>query len=204
EGKVISVSEWKDRPVDAPVVNNTPIVTAANKLVTGTAKDTYYGVSPYLFLTASSAHKLAFQNPANSASQLKTHRINGTALPGLYGSPLIFMSIITDEALKSSITAETLTDIWENAPKAGSSAPAFGTSESSTTWVKGSVMCIEYLTYDHSLNTGAKPTDLGQIHKIGYMYIKDVTCGVASTGLANTDREGYVEFDLYWSNVINE
>lgn len=204
EGKVISASEWKSRPVDAPVVNNAPIVTSANKLVAGTTKDAYYGVSPYLFLSASSAHKLAFQNPANSSTQLKTHRIDGTQLPSLYGSPVIFMSIITDEAMKSSITGETLTDIWENAPKAGSSAPAFGTAETSSTWVKGSVMCIEYLTYDHSLNTGAKPTDLSQVHKIGYLYIKDVTCGDPSTGLATADREGYVEFDLYWSNTINE
>ena len=65
-------------------------------------------------------------------------------------------------------------------------------------------MCIEYLTYDHSLNTGGKPTDLSQVHKIGYLYIKDVTCGVPSTGLATADREGYVEFDLYWANTINE
>lgn len=202
EGKVISVSEWNSRPVDAPVVNKAAI-TSASKLVAGTTKDAYYGVSPYLFLSASSAHKLAFQNPANSSSQLKTHWIDGTQLPSLYGSPVIFMSIITDEAMKSSITGETLTDIWANAPKAGSSAPAFGTAEGSN-WVKGSVLCIEYLTYDHSLNKGGKPADLSDIHKIGYMYIKDVTCGVPSTGLATADREGYVEFDLYWSNTINE
>lgn len=204
EGKVISVSEWKSRLVDAPVVNNKPIVTSSSKLSEGTSKETYYGVRPYLFMSASSSHKLAFQNPANSSSQLKTHRIGETPLPSLYGSPVIFMSIITDETLKASVTGETITDIWENAPKSGSSAPAFGKSESSSVWVKGSVMCIEYLTYEHALNTGGKPTDLSQVHKIGYMYIKDVTCGVPSTGLAETSREGYVEFDLYWSNTINE
>ena len=201
EGKVISAFDWKNRPVDAPVVNNKPI-TEKSKLATGTTKEAYYGVSPYLLLSAGSDNKLAFQNPANSSSQLKTHRIDGTSLPSLYGSPVIFMSIITDDTLKASVKEETMTDIWAGAPKAGSSAPAFGTAETSSVWVKGSVMCIEYLTYEHALNTGGKPTDLNRVHKIGYMYIKDVTC--VKDGQAKDTREGYVEFDLYWSNTINE
>ena len=114
------------------------------------------------------------------------------------------MSIITNANLKASVKEETMTDIWAGAPKAGSSAPAFGTAEDSSVWVKGSVMCIEYLTYEHALNTGGKPTDLNRVHKIGYMYIKDVTCGNSSIGKAEESREGYVEFDLYWSNTINE
>ena len=202
EGKVISVSEWKSRLVDAPVVNNKPIVTSSSKLSEGTSKETYYGVRPYLFMSASSSHKLAFQNPANSNSQLKTHRIDGTQLPSLYGSPVIFMSIITDETLKASVKEETMTDIWANASLAGASAPAFGKTDGST-WIKGSVICVEYLTYTQAL-AGGKPTDATQVHKIGYMHIKDVTCGDASTGLATTDREGYVLIDLYWSNIINE
>ena len=204
EGKVISVSEWKSRPVDAPVVKNTPIVKEKNKLLAETKKETYYGVSPYLLLTADSSSKLAFQNPANSNGQLKNHRIDGVSLPSLYGSPVIFMSVITNASLKSSITDGTLTDIWENAPKAGAGAPAFGTAETSSVWVKGSVLCIEYLTYTHSIGTGGKVTDLSQVHKIGYMYIKDVTCGDSTTGKALDTRAGYVEFDLYWSNTINE
>lgn len=205
EGKVISAFEWKNRPVDTPVVNNDPIVTEKNKLATETKKETYYGVSPYLLLSADSKHKLAFQSPANSYSQLKMHRIDGEPLPELYGSPVIFMSIITEEdkTLKASVTGETMTNILDNAPKAGSGAPAFGLSETSKVWVKGSVMCIEYLTYTHA-KTGEQPTDLSQVHKIGYMYIKDVTCGNSSTGKAEESREGYVEFDLYWSNTINE
>lgn len=204
EGKVISAAEWKSRPVDAPVVNETPIVKEKNKLLAETKKETYYGVSPYLLLTADSSSKLAFQNPANSNGQLKNHRIDGVSLPSLYGSPVIFMSVITNASLKSSITEGSLTDIWENAPKAGAGAPAFGTAETSSVWVKGSVLCIEYLTYTHSIGTGGKVTDLSQVHKIGYMYIKDVTCGNSSTGKAEESREGYVEFDLYWSNTINE
>lgn len=203
EGKVISASEWKIRPVDAPVVSGAPIVTEKNKLAEETPKETYYGVSPYLLLSAGSDNKLAFQNPANSSSQLKTHRIDGTSLPSLYGSPVIFMSIITNATLKASVKEETMTNIWEGAPKAGSGAPAFGTEETSSVWVKGSVMCIEYLTYTRA-KTGVKPDDLSQVHKIGYMYIKDVTCGNSSTGKAEESREGYVEFDLYWSNTINE
>ena len=135
---------------------------------------------------------------------MKNHRIDGVSRPSLYGSPVIFMSVITNASLKSSITDGTLTDIWENAPKAGAGAPAFGTAETSSVWVKGSVLCIEYLTYTHSIGTGGKVTDLSQVHKIGYMYIKDVTCGDSTTGKALDTRAGYVEFDLYWSNTINE
>ena len=35
------------------------------------------------------------------------------------------------------------------------------------------------------------------------MYIRDITCG-DDAGLAVTNRVGYIEIDLYWSNVINE
>jgi len=203
EGRVISADDWYSLSIDAPAkTGSNTLVKAANK-VTG-SKDDYYAVKPYMFASASSSHKLAFQNPTNSASQLKTHRLeDGTSLPSTYGTPVIFMRIMADGDVKTNVAAGTVSDILAGVELAGTSAPAFGKSEGST-WVKGSVIALQYITHDHASTTGGKPVDNEDIHKIGYMYIKDVTCGDPATGLALASREGYIEIDLYWSNVINE
>lgn len=205
EGRVISADEWNDIPVDAPAKAGTNAVVSQASKVTGGTRDDYYGVQPYMFASASSAHKLAFNNPANSASQLKTHRLSdlSTSLPSTFGTPVIFMRIMGDGDTKTSVAAGTLTDILCEQDPAGTSAPAFGTAEGST-WVKGSVLCLQYLTYDHASTTGGKAADISDVHKTGFMYIREVTCGDPATGLALESREGYIEVDLYWSNVINE
>ncbi|MBO7603332.1 MAG: IPT/TIG domain-containing protein [Bacteroidales bacterium] len=205
EGRVISADEWNDIPVDAPAKSGTNTVVGQSSKVTGGSKADYYSVKPYMFASASSAHKLAFNNPANSNSQLKTHRLSdlSTSLPSTFGTPIIFMKIMGEGDIKTNVAAGTLTDILGEPELAGTSAPAFGTSEGST-WVKGSVICMQYVTYDHASTTGGKPVDSGDIHKIGFMYVREVTCGDPATGLALESREGYIEIDLYWSNVINE
>lgn len=205
EGRVISADEWNDIPVDAPAKAGTNSVVSQSNKVTGGSKDSYYAVKPYMFASASSAHKLAFNNPANSASQLKTHRLSdlSTSLPSTFGTPIIFMKIMGDGDTKTNVAAGTLTDILCEQDPAGTSAPAFGKEEGST-WVKGSVICLQYLTYDHASSTGGKSADISDVHKTGFMYIREVTCGDPATGLALESREGYIEIDLYWSNVINE
>lgn len=203
EGRVISVDSWDTLSVDAPAktAGGNPVTTSANK-VTG-SKDAYYSAKPYMFATASSAHKLAFQNPANSASQLKCHRYaDNTALPSTFGTPLIFMKIIANADLKATVQAGSLENILAETGMAGASAPAFGTSEGDT-WVKGSVICMQYITWEHASTTGGKAVDSGDIRQQGYMYIRDITCGDAA-GLAVANRVGYIEIDLYWSNVLNE
>ena len=205
EGRVVSADYWNDLPVDEPA-KTSPLVTTANKVTAAEGnEEKYYAVQPYMFATASSAHKLAFQNPSNSSSQLKTHRLSdlSTALPSNFGTPVIFMKIMGDGDVKTQVAAGTLTNIFNEPEIAGTSAPAYGTSEGST-WIKGSVLNLQYLTYDHASSTGGKAADTGDIHKIGYMYISDITCGDSTTGLALTSREGYIEIDLYWSNAINE
>ena len=205
EGRVISADEWNDIPVDAPAKAGTNAVVSQSSKVTGGSKDDYYSAKPYMFASASSAHKLAFNNPANSASQLKTHRLSdlSTSLPSTFGTPIIFMRIMADGDTKTNVAAGTLTDILCEQDPAGTSAPAFGKEEGST-WVKGSVLCLQYLTYDHASTTGGKAADISDVHKTGFMYIREVTCGDPATGLALESREGYIEVDLYWSNVINE
>lgn len=203
EGRVISADEWNDTPVDAPAKAGTNTVVSQSSKVTGGTKEDYYSAKPYMFASASSAHKLAFNNPANSASQLKTHRLNdlSTSLPSTFGTPIIFMKIMGDGDTKTNVAAGTLTDILCETDPAGTSAPAFGTAEGST-WVKGSVICMQYITYEHASTTGGKPADISDVYKTGFMYIRDVTCGDPATGLALTSREGYIEVDLYWSNVL--
>ena len=205
EGRVISADEWNDIPVDAPAKAGTNAVVSQSSKVTGGSKDDYYAVKPYLFASASSAHKLAFNNPANSASQLKTHRLAdlSTSLPSTFGTPIIFMRIMGEGDTKTNVAAGTLADILCDTDPAGTSAPAFGKEEGST-WIKGSVLCLQYLTYDHASTTGGKAADISDVHKTGFMYIREVTCGNPATGLALESREGYIEVDLYWSNVINE
>lgn len=205
EGRVISADEWNDIPVDAPAKAGTNAVVSQSSKVTGGSKEDYYSARPYLFASASSAHKLAFNNPANSASQLKTHRLSdlSTSLPSTFGTPIIFMRIIGDGNTKVNVAAGTLTDILCETDPAGNSAPAFGTEEGST-WVKGSVLCLQYLTYDHASTTGGKAADISDVHQTGFIYVREVTCGNPATGLALESREGYIEVDLYWSNVINE
>ena len=205
EGRVISADEWNDIPVDAPAKAGSNAVVSQSSKVTGGSKDDYYSAKPYMFASASSAHKLAFNNPANSASQLKTHRLSdlSTSLPSTFGTPIIFMRIMADGDTKTNVAAGTLTDILCEQDPAGTSAPAFGKEEGST-WVKGSVICLQYVTYDHASTTGGKPADISDVHKTGFMYIREVTCGDPATGLALESREGYIEVDLYWSNVINE
>jgi hypothetical protein len=127
---------------------------------------------------------------------------DGTSLPSTYGTPVIFMRIMGDGDLKAAVAAGTLEDILSNFELAGASAPAFGTTEGST-WVKGSVIGLQYLNYEFASTTGGKPTAQEDIYQIGYMYIRDINCGDPSTGLAIESREGYIEIDLYWSQVLN-
>lgn len=205
EGRVISADEWNDIPVDAPAKAGTNAVVSQSSKVTGGSREDYYSARPYLFASASSAHKLAFNNPANSASQLKTHRLSdlSTSLPGTFGTPIIFMRIMGEGDTKTNVAAGTLADILCETDPAGTSAPAFGTAEGNT-WVKGSVLCLQYLTYDHASTTGGKAADISDVHQTGFIYVREVTCGNPATGLALESREGYIEVDLYWSNVINE
>ena len=205
EGRVISADEWNDIPVDAPAKAGTNAVVSQSSKVTGGSKEDYYSARPYLFASASSAHKLAFNNPANSASQLKTHRLSdlSTSLPSTFGTPIIFMRIMGEGDTKTNVAAGTLADILCETDPAGTSAPAFGTAEGNT-WVKGSVLCLQYLTYDHASTTGGKAADISDVHQTGFIYVREVTCGNPATGLALESREGYIEVDLYWSNVINE
>ncbi|MBQ9311164.1 MAG: IPT/TIG domain-containing protein [Bacteroidales bacterium] len=201
EGKVISVDEFKSSNIDPFALSGSNTVTPSAGKVAGSETD-YYSVQPYLFAISNSAHKLSFCNPANTANQLKCHfDSDKNALPTTFGTPVIYLLIVTDETLKASVSDGTLDDIATSVGKAGSGAPALGTSEGST-WVKGSVLGLQYTSYDYAKDTKKPDTGLAGVRKVGYVVVRDITCADLATGLANTDREGYIELDLYWSNVL--
>lgn len=202
EARVVSVQEWNDIPVDpfAKSGSNT-VISTANK-VTGAEAD-YYSVQPYTFAISNSSNKLSFCDPANTANQLKTHYLNGTtALPATFGTPVMFFAVVTDETLKGAAASGALQDIVTGAPKASAGAPACGAAESTSVWVKGSVLAVQYVDYSYA-STGTKPGEgLQGVRKAGYIHIADITC-VDANGAAVASREGYIELDLYWSNVLN-
>lgn len=202
EARVVSVQDWNDIPVDPFAKSGSNTVTSTANKVTGSEAD-YYSVQPYTFAISNSSNKLSFCDPANTANQLKTHYLNGTtALPTTFGTPVMFFAVVTDETLKGAAASGVLQDIVTGAPKASAGAPACGASETSSVWVKGSVLAVQYVDYAFA-STGTKPGDgLQGVRKTGYIHIADITC-VDANGAAVASREGYIEVDLYWSNVLN-
>lgn len=199
-GEVISTDTWVNEAVDAfaRLSASNAAITSANTLnKASVTAEQYYGVQPYIFLSAASNGKLAFQNPANSASQLKTHRYEEgkTAVSSTFGTPIIFYNVLKEGATFDAVKAGEFTSMTEIEKVAGSSAPAFGTANQ---FVAGDVIAVQYVTY----TKGAKPAADEDICKQGYMVVKEVTCGDAATGTA-TDLNGHVKFDFYWSKTLN-
>ncbi len=200
-GEVISTDTWVNEAVDAfaRLSASNAAITSANTLnKASVTAEQYYGVQPYIFLSAASNGKLAFQNPANSASQLKTHRYEEgkTAVSSTFGTPIIFYNVLKEGATFDSVKAGEFTSMTEIEKVAGSSAPAFGTANQ---FVAGDVIAVQYVTY----TKGVKPAADEDICKQGYMVVKEVTCGDAAAGTA-TDLNGHVKFDFYWSKTLNE
>lgn len=218
-GEVISADDWYNNAIDPYAKSGDnilifrdpdPEVTSSNQLAASTTKEQYYSVQPYLFLSASSKHKLAWQSPGNSPSQLKTHcyLLDGTltAMPSTYGTPIFYFRVLSsssEQDLKNSVVGGTVTSVEDYKTMGGSAAPAFGNTESSSAWTQGSVIAVQYINYAHGL-VGGKPESVTDICRQGFLYIKEVTCGDLSTGLANEDRSGHITFDFYWSKTLNE
>lgn len=206
-GEVISADSWYEEAVDpyAKSGSNT-LIAGQQKLSAGADAAAYYGVEPYLFFSASSSNKLAMNSPANSASQLKTHFYGDgkTALPSAYGTPIFYFRVMNDDdALKAAVAAGTVESVTQYDTLGGSAAPAMAASESSSAWVEGSVIAVQYMTHAHGL-LGGKPASAADIHRQGFLYVKEVTCADPATGQARADREGYIRFDFYWSKTIND
>ncbi len=200
-GRVISAEEWVTESIDpfAKLSSSNAALSSGNTLnKANVTAEQYYAVAPYIFLSTASDGKLAFQNPTNSASQLKTHRYEEgkTSVSTTYGTPIIFYLVLKSGEEYDAAKAGSLTTLSTIDKVAGSSAPAFGDSRN---FVVGDVLAVHYVTY----TKGAKPAAAEDVRKQGYMVVTEVTCGDAATGKA-TDLNGHVKFDFYWSKTLNE
>lgn len=201
EGKVVSADEWSSRPVDpACTSSGNALVIGGSKIAAGKEAE-YYACAPYIFMSVTSNTQLQFNNPANSTSQLKNHRLSdlSTALPAFYGTPVVMMGAISDEAIVADCAAGTLSDINVNTAIYGTSAPRWDQH-----WVKGGVLGIQYVGYDRVSTNGGKAGSLADVRKTGFLYIRDITMtreGGPGSG-TKIESGGYVEVDLYWSNVL--
>ncbi len=205
-GRVVSTDEWVDSNLDPYAASGAnTAVTAGNTLTkSAISSDEYYAVKPYVFFIANSSHKLTIAGCANTANQLKNHfrYVNGkaTALPGTFGTPIMMYRVVTAAATADAIRSGAFETMKYDGAVPSSGGPAFGTAEAANTWVKGSVLVASYSSY----TAGGKPSAVSDFAKTGYIVIRDITCADSSTGLANADRAGYIEFDCYWSKTLNE
>lgn len=196
EGVVVSTSEWLNRPVDPACTSEGNSLVISSSKIAEHKESEYYACAPYIFMSITSNTQLQFNNPANSNSQLKNHRVDGKALPSQFGTPVIFMGTITEDAIKNACIGETLTDIASNTAIFGSSAPRWEQH-----WIKGDVIGIQYLNYAH-VTLGAKASALTDVYKTGFMVVRDITM-TRNAENNYIESGGYVEVDLYWSNVLN-
>lgn len=210
-GRVISTDEWMDEKIDPfALESSSKAIALVNKipvLQSGITPEQYYGVKPYIFLSTGSDGKLAFQNPANSASQLKTHRYQSgkTAVSSTFGTPIIYFQVLTSGAVFDAVKNGSLTSVAKVDKIAGAAAPAFGNGRN---FVVGNVIAVQYVTH----TKGTKPAVADDIRKQGYMVVTEVTCadpdkmsGSNTTAAGEaTDLNGYVKFDFYWSKTLNE
>lgn len=207
-GRVVSASEWLDSQLDPYAASGSnAAVKAANTLTKSAITEAeYYAVKPYIFFITNSKSELGLAGCANSNSQIKTHcTYDGsafTSLPGAYGTPIVMYRVLGDdkewaEKVKSG-QLESIAAYDGSVP--GQGKPNMGAAcADGKTWVEGSVIVVGYTSY----TSGAKPAALTDLAKIGFIHIKEVTCADAN-GAAVASREGYIEFDLYWSKTINQ
>ena len=198
-GEVISADTWASEAYDpfALETSNAAISSGSTLNKSNITAEQYYDIAPYLFVTTGSDGKLAWQNPSNSASQLKSHRTaDNESVSKTYGTPIILFAVQKDGEVYEAVKAGTISTMSLYDSKAGTSAPAFGTSRE---WVVGDVIVVQYVTY----TKGAKPSSLADVRKQGYIHVTEVTCGDPDKGTA-TDLNGHIKFDFYWSKTLNE
>ncbi len=215
-GRVISAAEWRSTPIDSFAVNadmqslaSNPALSAKNTLdKTAITEEQYYASMPYFFFVAFSTNEFVLPSASNSTAVLKNHNIysDGSFTPmmanKLYGTPILwYRTLSSDNSWSAAVKSGNLTSISAyNGTRPSSSAPVFGaTAVDGGTWAKDAVIVTGYTSY----TKGGKPSSLKDYAKLGFIHIREVTCADTTTGAALSPREGYVEFDFYWSKPLN-
>ncbi len=217
-GEVVSVEQWYTEPVDkyaltvdgATQTVKNPLISSLYTIASTATAEQYYSVEPYVYAASASSGDIDIFNPSGSANRISYHRYPGSdKLPETFGTPIVYMRVLnSDEDIKTAVTTGALSDIMMSDRMASRNTYVrHTTTESSSNWTEGSVILVQYITYEHGLN-GSAPTDVGDIFKQGYLYVKDLTLKMGEDGKISKeegyDWSGYIEFDLYWSNPINE
>lgn len=203
--RVVSTDAWYDEALDpyAKSGSNAAIASASKLDKAAITAEEYYAVKPYVFFITNSSSKLSLAGCANSASQIKTHCrfIDGEAasLPSTFGTPIMQYRVVTGAAA-DPIRNGTLTSMDYDGSMPSAGAPSLAKAETTSAWVTGSVLVVSYSNYAR----GDKPAAVTDFAKTGYIVIREITCADLETGLANADRAGYIEFDMYWSKMQNE
>lgn len=220
-GESVAVSKWKEDKLDKWALGDasypTPVVhDSGNKYVnhdtSKISKEDYYSVLPYFFFITNSSHKFTLVTPCNSPNGLKCHFIDGVSVSTQSGTPnLWFRNMRTSnsaenkwyEAVKNGTITE-MTAASYTGSMASAGAPEFKSastdlSSQASQWHVGSVIMMQYVTYEKA----NKPSAMSDVAKLGFIYIKEVTCADLSTGKTLESREGHVKFDMYWSKKLN-
>ncbi len=195
EGRVVSCQDFADNNRDQYALGTQSVISGAGKAAAGATADQYYSVKPYYFAQCNSASKLVFNSPANSASQLKTHRINGTSISQNYGTPSVMAAIVSGDAASAAL-AGTVEDIFADTTLGGKGAPACGAD-----WKENSVIKIQYANFAHVSTNGGAIKAMDGVRQQGYIVVREITC-VNADYTAKADRVGEIVFDLLWSNVV--
>ncbi len=200
-GEVITVDFWKSAVIDPYALSgtNTAISGAQTINKDNITKEEYYKVMPYLMLVAESSGKMAFKSPANSTSQLKTHRdSDNKSLPSTFGTPIFNFKPLLEGDIINVIESGNLTTMKEYHSASSTAVPVFGVD--SKCWNVGSVIIAEYPTYE--LGT-SKTTGIETVYKQGYIYVKEMSYTVGDNNYVTDYSTGRVVFDLYWSQPFS-
>lgn len=211
EGKVISAEEWAETEVDKnmyDVSGANPVISGANKIASGATADDYYAVEPYLFSSTASNLNIYLHSPAGTNNRVAYHFYPGnTALPKTYGTPVIAMrTLSSDDDIQAAAAAGTIEDILVSERFGSAHQISMAAEGTSSKWTIGNVILVQYLTFEQG-QTGNYPADASGVMRQGYIYIRNVT-DIDSDFKAIEDaangRTSLIEFDLYWSNPLNE
>ena len=216
-GGSISAEQWYTEPADMYALSvdsgtqdvKNPVTSSLYTIAATATAEQYYSVQPYVYAASASSGDIDIFNPSGSANRISYHRYPGsTKLPETLGTPIVYMTVLnSDEDVKAAVSGGNLDDILMSGRMASRNTYVrHAKTESTSNWVVGSVILVQYVTYEHGLN-GTKPSDIGDVRKQGYLYVKDLTCKTDENGKLLSKEEdnwsGYIEFDLYWSNTLN-
>lgn len=170
-----------------------------------TSESDYLAIKPYTFLTVGSSNAGRLNNPTGSVGQIRNQKFmakdatKGTSLSAkapLYyaGTPMVTFRVLTgsENANNVAIKAGTIESLAAEVILTNTSTPTIAAAEASGTFVEGSVILVQYLSYNKG-TTKYAPANIGEVLKSGYIVI---TGGDLQT--TSNVTTSYITFDCLW------